>query len=358
MGDGSMVISVDLAQIANLVPNAEVKVNDVTVGSVVASEVEDWHARLTVALDGSVKLPANSIARVAQKSLLGAEHLEISPPVGQPPVGQLRDGDTIPLERTGRYPETEEVLAALSVVLNGSGLQQVKTITAELNEVLGGRQGDVRELLTNLQDLVGTLDDQRDDITAAMDGLARFGTVLAQDNAAIAEGLERIPPALETLNTNREDLIKALEATAEFGDVAVDVVTEVRSDLLANLRSLQPTLEQLANSGNDLTESVSMIATYPFPANTSFPGMLKGDYGNLFAVVDITPEVLARNLLAGFEGPLPDAAPLLELPPLGSGEPMESPFAPFLPAPGPGVPAPLPEPDNGLLDSLLPGGGG
>jgi len=93
--------------VSNLVPNAEVKVNDVTVGSVVASEATDWHAHLTVALDGVTRLPANATARVGQKSLLGAEYLELSAPTDQPPIGQLRDGDAIPLSRTGKYPETE-----------------------------------------------------------------------------------------------------------------------------------------------------------------------------------------------------------------------------------------------------------
>lgn len=367
-GDDAIRVVVELAQVSNLVPNAEVKVGDVTVGSVVATQAVDWHARLTVSLDGDVRLPANATARVAQKSLLGAEHLELSPPVHGPAVGTLRDGDVIPLERTGRYPETEEVLAALGVVLNGSGLQQLKTITSELDQLFAGRETDVRELLTNLDDLVGTLDAQSADIVRAMEGLDRFSRTLADEREVVEDGLDRIPPALEVLVAEREDLTRALTEIAEFGDVTTRLVHDSREDLLADLAALRPTLRKLADTGTDLTDSASMLVTYPFPANTTFPGMMKGDYGNLFAIIDVTPSVLAENFVGGFDTPLPGGAPMLALPPLGGGEDMGSPLdafgagegadlpLPVDPPPVPPVTPPADPPADGLLDGLLPGG--
>ena len=59
-----------------------------------------------------------------------------------PSPDKLGDGDTITLDRTGRNPEVEEVLGALSLVLNGGGVAQLKTIASELNNALEGREGD------------------------------------------------------------------------------------------------------------------------------------------------------------------------------------------------------------------------
>ena len=58
-----------------------------------------------------------------------------APPVLPP---ELASGDTIPITRTGSAPEAEEVLGALSLLLNGGGLQQIKVITTELNKALDG----------------------------------------------------------------------------------------------------------------------------------------------------------------------------------------------------------------------------
>jgi phospholipid/cholesterol/gamma-HCH transport system substrate-binding protein len=349
VGDGSTTVTVEMEQIANLVPNAEVKVDDVTVGVVRAADVQNWHAILTVGLNPGVVLPANAEARVGQKSLLGAEYLELARPTNGPAVGTLRDGDTIPLARTGRYPETEEVLAALSVVLNGGGLQQVRTITTELNAALGGHEQDIQRLIGNLNTLVGTLDRQSADIVRAIEGLNRFSGTLARDNQVLADGLEAIPPALRALNEDREALLAMLRRVGVFGDVAVRVLNASRDDLLANLRQLRPAVQRLADSGSDLTQSLSGILTFPFPARTSFPTLLRGDYGNLYAEFDLSPEILVKNFLGGFDI---DGLGLLNAPPLGAGQQTQPPFAPFLAPGGPPAGAPpgggaAPEPEPG-----------
>ncbi|MEU7812258.1 MCE family protein [Pseudonocardia sp. NPDC049154] len=328
-GSSAMQVTIDMAQVSNLVPNAEVKVADVTVGSVVKTDVDDWHAVLTVGLNEGTELPANAIARVAQKSLLGAEYLELAAPTDQPAVGQLRDGDHIGLERTNRYPETEEVLGALSVVLNGSGLQQVKTVTEELNAVLGGREQDVRHLIDNLQTLVGALDEQKGDIVRAVDGLNTLSGTVAADNEALALAIDRVPPALQELNSDREQLIETLRNFASFSERTSDTVDAVRGDLLANLANLRPALEKLNEAGTDVTESLPEILTFPFPATTSFPSIFRGDYGNLFVVLDITPQVLADNMLGGFKLPGTGGPQLLNAPPLGAGQVLPDPLNVF-----------------------------
>ena len=74
---------------------------------------------------------------------------EVSDPV---PLSQARhDGYAYPhigIGRTGSTPELEAVLGALSLLLNGGGLEQIKTITHELNEALSGHAGDIRSLLS------------------------------------------------------------------------------------------------------------------------------------------------------------------------------------------------------------------
>ena len=120
-------------------------VNDVTVGSISAIETDNWHARVTVALDGSVSLPANATAKIGQTSLLGSKHVALAPPTEVAPEGRLSEGSVIPLASASVYPTTEEALTALSLVLNGGGLAQIHSITTELNTALGGRTDAARD---------------------------------------------------------------------------------------------------------------------------------------------------------------------------------------------------------------------
>ncbi|HZZ50643.1 MAG TPA: MCE family protein, partial [Pseudonocardia sp.] len=322
VGGDATVIIVELANSQNLVRNAEVKVNDVTVGNVDDLQFDNWHARLRVGLKPGTTVSANAIARIGQKSLLGAEYLELVPPRSEPPIGQLRTGDVIPLARSTRFPETEEVLAALSVVLNGGGLAQLQTITTELNAALGGREPQIRQLINTLGTFVNSLDRQRASITGAIDGLDRLSRTLNERHDTLTNAIDTIPAGLEVLNDQRGQLVRALGALSDLSRVATRVISGSRSDLTGNLHDLRPAVGRLADAGKNLTQSLSLLGSFPFPSNTVFPAMLKGDYSNLYVTLDLSVDNLARNFGAGLG--------VAGMPPLGG-----------LPLPGRGRGSPL-----------------
>ncbi len=134
----------------DLVPQSSVKVNDVTVGKVTDIELDGWHAEVTVALNGDVELPDDSRAEIRQTSLLGEKFVSLAPPAERAGANLLSEGDVIPLDRSGRNPEVEEVLGAMSLLLNGGGVAQLKTIATELNKAFEGRESDVKSVLRQL----------------------------------------------------------------------------------------------------------------------------------------------------------------------------------------------------------------
>lgn len=79
-GDGSFTIEAQLPDVVTVQQNARVRVADLTVGNVTKIEVQDWHALVTMRINGDVRLPANSTAKVGQTSLLGSMHIELAPP--------------------------------------------------------------------------------------------------------------------------------------------------------------------------------------------------------------------------------------------------------------------------------------
>lgn len=289
-------ITVQMADIQNLVANSEVKTDNVTIGTIRKVEIDDWNAKLTIDLRADAALPGNTTAKLAQKSLLGAQYLELSAPVGQDAVGRLGDGDIVPLSRTSRYPETEEVLSTLSTVLNGSGLEQIRTITSELNNVMSGREENIRGMLTNLQTFVAGLDEQRTDIIRAIDSLDRLSTTLGTQTVTIDRGIESIQPAIGVLDQQQQDLENMLSSVGNFGDVAHQVLDASKEDLVANLASLAPTLEQLSAAGKDLPEALIVAASMPFPL-TTYKNILKGDYLNIFMTLDLSTETIGKDVL-------------------------------------------------------------
>ncbi|MFC9638464.1 MCE family protein [Streptomyces mirabilis] len=293
-------VTVEFRDVLDLVPQSAVKVNNVTVGAVEKVELDGWHARVRLRVADSVKLPANAVAELRQTSMLGEKYVALSAPTGTAPMGRLGDGDRIPLSRSGRNPEIEEVLSALSALLNGGGVAQLKTITVELNKALDGRENRVRSLLKELNTFIGGLDDQRKDIVHALEAVDRLAGRLGKEKKTIARAVDTMPPALKVLADQRRDLTRMLTALSKLGTTGTKVVNASHDDTVANLKQLRPILQQLNKAGDDLPNSLELLTTYPFPRNAV--DAVKGDYVNLDITADLDLSDLYGNLTDGNSG--------------------------------------------------------
>lgn len=261
--DESFEVTADFADVLNVVPRSPVMVDDVTVGEVVDVERIGWHARVTLRVRDDVELPDNAVADIRQVSLLGEKYVALEAPAGEP-VGRLEDGDRIELPATGRNPEVEEVLGALSLVLNGGGVAQLKTIASELNNALEGREDSARSVLQQLDVFTETLDDNKADIVDAIERLNQLAISVRQQQGTIDDALDELPSALRSLDAQREDLVTMLESLNELGDVGVRVIEQSKDTTIETIRQLQPVLTELANSGDAFVKAFNVALTYPF----------------------------------------------------------------------------------------------
>ncbi|MFV9452116.1 MCE family protein [Rhodococcus sp. NM-2] len=297
-GPGSYTVDIEMPNVTSLQRNSRVRVADVDVGHVTDIRLQDWHALVTVQLDGGVTLPKNTVAKVGQTSLLGTLHVELAPPLDEPAEGRLADEDTIPIAHAGLYPTTEQTLASVSTLLNGGGLAQLNQIDTQLNAALAGHETDVRSLITQLDTFTSALNEQKDDIITASEGLDRLaGTVNAQ-TPVLERALDSIPPALAVLNEQKDNLSNAIVSVGNFAEVANRGVTESHDDLVRNLRALEPTLRGLADAGPALTQALGYLPTFPWPLDGT-PNFVKGDYANLSPVIDLTLGRLDNSVLQG-----------------------------------------------------------
>ena len=304
-GPGSFTIQAQLPNVISLQPNSRVRVGDVTVGNVTKVEMQGWHALLTMTLDSDVDLPANATVKIGQTSLFGSLHIELAPPVDEPPNGKLHDGSLIPLSAASTYPSTEQTLAAISMVLNGGGVGQIQDITEALSTAFDGRADDLRSLINQLDEYVGQLDDQKNDILAAAESLNNLVGQIAAQKPVVDKALETIPDALKVLSDQRQTIADAVQKLGQFSALASDSITQTKDALVQELRDVAPVLKSLADAGPALTRSLDVLTTYPFPKST-LTKWNRGDYANLTAVVDLTLSRLDSSFFTGtrFEGDL------------------------------------------------------
>ncbi|WIX80030.1 MCE family protein [Amycolatopsis carbonis] len=325
LGNHPYKVKVQFSDVLDLVPQAGVKVNEVPVGQVesVGLTPDGWHAEVTVEINGDVKLPANALANVKQSSLLGEKYVELSSPGDGQAQGTLANNATIPLARTGRDVEVEEVLGALSLLLNGGGVEQLNTITKELNNATAGKEPDIKALLDNANELVTNLDEQSRNITRALDGLDRLSMTLKDQKDKLVGAVDNLGPGIGVLEHQRGQLVTMLNALNNLSGVATDTVNKSKADLVADLKALTPTLQKLGEAGNDLPQALQILLTFPFTDQAY--NDVKGDYFNLFAKVDLNLKDIIDNLGRSRDNPLSNLLPVPGLTGGVSGTPGDQP---------------------------------
>ena len=296
-GSGATTIYVQMPDTLALNVNSRVRVADVYVGRVRAIELKNWVATLTLDLDQSVQLPTNTLAKIGQTSLLGSQHVQLDLPP-DPAPDKLRTGDTIPLKNASAFPTTERVLASIASILTGGGVANLETIQTEIYNVLNGRGDEIREFLGRLDTFTAELNQQRADITRAIDSTNRLLTIVAQRNNTLDAVLTEFPPLIQHFAETRDLFADAVEALGRISGAAEDALAPASDNLDRNLDTLQRPLRELAKSSPYLIGALKMLPTAPFSI-TNVPKAVRGDYVNVSLTVDLTLSAIDNGFLSG-----------------------------------------------------------
>jgi phospholipid/cholesterol/gamma-HCH transport system substrate-binding protein len=312
LGNHPYTVTAYFQNVLDLVPQSAVKVNDIAVGKVTSialsdcttkgSTVKTWCAKVNLKVRGSVDLPDNSHASVQQTSLLGEKYVALIPPATNASSTRLHGGSQIQFVDTTSAPEVEQVLGALSLLLNNGGLSQIQNIATELNKALGSpeRQQAVRSFITQLTTFTGTLDHQKSDITTALDRIDVLAATLNRQKQILVDALNTFPQALSVLSQERHKLVTLLSSLSNLGSVATRVINATQQDLVSSLKALDPVVTRLAATGSDFPKALRIMGTFPFPLGITRQ-IIKGDYANLDAVLNLS---LTDNLCGALPPPL------------------------------------------------------
>ncbi len=296
-GADKLTIYVQMPDTLALNVNSRVRVADVFVGSVRSIELKDWVATLTLDLQPGLKLPVNTQAKIGQTTLLGSQHVQLDMPPN-PSTQLLNNGDTISLQNSSAFPTTERVLASIGTILTGGGIPNLETIQTEINNVLTGRADQIREFLGRLDTFTAELNAQRQDITRAIDSTNRLLSIVAQRNDTLDRVLTEFPPLIKHFADTRDLFADAVTALGRVSSAADEALSQANPDLHQNLLNLQRPLKQLDRAAPYLIGALKIMLTLPFPIE-NVPKVVRGDYINVSADIDLTLSAIDNGLLTG-----------------------------------------------------------
>jgi phospholipid/cholesterol/gamma-HCH transport system substrate-binding protein len=174
-------LNAEFSDAAGLVPQDEVRISGVKVGTVTqVGPARDGNTLVAMELEPSNQVRDDVRAVVRPKSLLGTQYVElVRTPQSSSPY--LADGSTIPVARTGQSVQIDDILNNLDPQTR----QAMSDSLQQLGVALDGREGDINASLVNL-----------DQLTANLRPLAQVGDRRQEELARILVDLDTIMQAL------------------------------------------------------------------------------------------------------------------------------------------------------------------
>lgn len=245
-------------------PGDEVRVAGVKVGRITAIDPQGTKARLTLAVNHGIPIPADAKAVIVSSNLVGARYVQLAPAYGADGDSSrptMRDGAVIDTDRTAVPVEWDEIKTQLSRLAtdlgptSGVSGSSVGRFIDSAASAMDGNGDKLRETIKQLSDLSRILADGSGNIVDVIKNLQTFVTVLRDSNAQIVSFQNRLASVSSVLDGSRSDLDAAL---TNLSSAVVDVKRFVAgsrnqtaeqvgrlSDVVRNLSDNQMALKNL-----------------------------------------------------------------------------------------------------------------
>jgi phospholipid/cholesterol/gamma-HCH transport system substrate-binding protein len=283
------------ANVLNLPDDAQVRLGAEVVGQVSSISTENFQADLTLEIDKSVPLLVGTTAQIRFDNPLGDEYVLLQAPAKLSPsvraTTTLRPGAAIAESDTSTAPSVEDTLGALSLVLNGGGLNQLQTIIHELNNTFSGNQPQIRSFLTTIDSGVRSVASGRVAIDNALQAIEKLTLKLNAGRSVIANGIDTIGPAVGVLASENTQISRLLGELSNLGTIGTRVAEQSGQNSVNDVKDLLPVVEQLVSVSRQLGPDLNDLARF----EAESPKVAPGDY--------LQVKVIANVLLpaGGFE---------------------------------------------------------
>jgi phospholipid/cholesterol/gamma-HCH transport system substrate-binding protein len=204
--------------------------------------------------------------------LLGEKFVDLNSESQNPPF--LQSGDIIPLERTGKATDLEDVFARLATILGTGNLEQINEFTASQRKILEGKAGSLRTLLSDLREFTGVLASRRTDISSAIDSLDDVSTTVLADRQTLESFLESFGDSSAILAAQKEGLQDLLISLDEFSAISLSLLEETEEGINKQFDRLRPVLRTAVENSDNIVKTLRTLATY----TEWFPESMPGDY--------------------------------------------------------------------------------
>src|SRR5438874_9130554 len=243
---------------SELVRNNSVRVRDVQVGKVTSIAVDRLHAKIGFTVAKDVRLPAQTTVTLRQTSMLGEMFVDLEPQGD----GQLRDGATIPLSRTRRAAQLEQVVQLGGQLVNQVTADNFNRMIDTFDDAWGGHPETLQHLFDAMSGASKALDTNRDALGATIDKVEQVAASLAPHTTELAQSVNNFAAGLKALDAHRDQLGNFTTSLKHLSDSASDLLVNHEAQLAASGKQAKDVLDQIVANLDDFQKGLDALPDF------------------------------------------------------------------------------------------------
>jgi len=293
----------DFESALNLPVASPVKLEGKTVGVVSSVTTSDYIAHVTLNITEGTELPEGTRAEVRLTAPVGESFVALRTP-DEPTAALLTAGDTLGLDVTATAPDTTDLLTGVSTAVTGGNYADLKVIVDELVVAMDGTSTTARHLLRQVDTLVTSTNEHRDDIDRALDALDRLSSQLAAQTDSISTSVTKLDPAIRALQQQEDKAVALLQALDRVEHKSSGVIAGLEGRLKSQLDATQEVVDAVIARKDDLRTMMTGVSAFAVALERATPGD--------FAMFDLTANGIPALPELGAVQITPDAGTLLQ----------------------------------------------
>jgi len=195
--------------------------------------------------DRNFVLTSGTTAAVRYLNLVGDRFLELAD--GPGPPGTMPPGSLIPIERTRPALDLDLLLGGLKPVIQGLNPKDVNQLTSSLIAIFQGEGGTLESLLSRTSSFSASVADNGEVVKQLIDNLNTVVGILSSDGAQFSATVDELERLISGLAADRDPIGTAITALDNGTASLAGLLTAARVPLagtIGELNRLAPLLDQ------------------------------------------------------------------------------------------------------------------
>jgi virulence factor Mce-like protein len=302
-GEDTISISARFTDSVGLFPGNRVDVLGVPIGRVTSVKPEGTSVLVRMSVPADFKIPAGAHALIIPPSVITDRYVELTPAWTAGPT--IAAGTEIPLTRTRTPVEFDRIVRALDTLANSLNSDQ-RTVAAIRDALhvgasnLKGNGDAIHSAIGGLSAALGTLSDNRANISGVIHALDGLTSAFAQNDATVRQFSNNVTDATALLSDNGNSLNATVSALGTALAEVSKFVKDNQSALNTGIGDLTNVLAVINAHKGTLTEALDVLpltfqnlAAAVNPANHRM-------VANASAAANILNPVIAQQFCDGF----------------------------------------------------------